>query len=111
MGGKSTTWKKGPVTNMDALLTLQMSESTGLKVHALNKIDPTEFEKILETECKVKFDVQVAKNGDVQIFQLPKELVGSDPTSYEIMNFLLFYFNIRKNLEVRVKAHLSAGSS
>ena len=101
------TWKKGSVTNMDTLCALMMSNDTGMKVKSLNKLDPTEFGKILEAECKVQFDVKVAKNGDVQVFQLPKKYGGSQIMSYEHMNFLLFYFNIRKNLEVRVKTHLN----
>ena len=87
-----------------------MSNDTGMKVNALGRVDPTEFAKILEEECKTKFDVKVAKNGDVQICPVPKPFGASDISSYEYHNFLMFYFNIRKNLEVRMKVHLSGAS-
>ena len=107
---KNTTYNKGPVADMDTLSCLQMSNDTGMKVNALGRVDPTEFAKILEEECKTKFDVKVAKNGDVQICPVPKPFGASDISSYEYHNFLMFYFNIRKNLEVRMKVHLSGAS-
>ena len=108
MFAKNLTWEKGPVNDMDTLVSLIMSPNTGLKVNALARVDPDEVQKMQEKDSKAAFAVKVAKSGDLEMVPLPTKICGSEAYSYEHMNFIMFYFNIRNNLEVRLKAFLNA---
>ena len=46
-------------------------------------------------------------SGDLEVMALPVELGGSMTESYEHLNFLLFWSNIRQNVARRVQAKLS----
>ena len=46
------------------------------------------------------------KSGDLQLVALPVEIAGSSIQSYEHMNFLLFWVNIRNNVAARIKKFL-----
>ena len=107
MFANNVTWKKGAVTDMDTIVTLIMSPNTGLKINALGRVDPEEVQQMLEKDSKPPFGVKVVKSGDIEIAPLSTKTFGSEAFSYEHMNFIMFYFNIRSNLELRLKSFLS----
>lgn len=94
----NVTSDEGPVKDMDSLMGLMMGSGAGLKVNSLAKVEPTELQSIMEA---VKID---EKTGDLQVGPLPAEMAGSSDQSFEHLNFLLFYFNVRDNLRTRLKA-------
>ena len=64
---------------------------------------PDEFNtKLSDESTKFKCVVNM-KSGDLQVVALPVEIAGSSIQSYEHMNFLLFWFNIRNNVAARIK--------
>eukprot|EP00927_Polykrikos_kofoidii_P065379 TRINITY_DN61134_c0_g1_i1.p1 TRINITY_DN61134_c0_g1~~TRINITY_DN61134_c0_g1_i1.p1 ORF type:complete len:466 (+),score=77.80 TRINITY_DN61134_c0_g1_i1:52-1398(+) len=99
------TCDSGPIKDMDGLLGIMMKPgNSGLKIRGLRKAEASEFAEIAD---KVKVN---EKSGDLELVQGPAEYSGTSfcQQSSEHMNFLAFYFNIRSNLEARVKSMQSA---
>lgn len=102
---KHMAWKEGPIGDADTLMAFMMAQKTGMKVNSLGKLDAAEVQGMLDAESLGKFDVKVdEKTGDLQVTKLPASIASSELSSYEWLNFALFWFNIRANVDTRVKA-------
>eukprot|EP00928_Gymnodinium_smaydae_P024094 TRINITY_DN19615_c0_g1_i2.p1 TRINITY_DN19615_c0_g1~~TRINITY_DN19615_c0_g1_i2.p1 ORF type:complete len:292 (-),score=44.63 TRINITY_DN19615_c0_g1_i2:177-1052(-) len=91
----------GPLKSIDSIMELCMSPvSAGLKLNSLRKLHSNELNDIVEKATVHE------KSGDLVVGPLPAENVGSscEQGSSEQINFWLWYFNIRSNLAIRVKA-------
>jgi hypothetical protein len=101
------TWKGGPILDADTFMQCMMMEkgATGMKINSLGKLDAAEVQGMMDAESLGKFEIKEdEKTGDLQIPKLPAAIAGSELSSMEWMNVNLFWFNIRANVEKRVKA-------
>lgn len=87
-----------PVVDMDTVTALLFTPNSGLELQKIARMSPEEF--------NAKGDSLVGGvdlvSGDLQVTPLPADVGGSSTWSYEHMNFLLFWFNIRRNVARRV---------
>ena len=82
------------------------ADARPIQLKKLVKMMPDEFNaKFSDESTKFKCVVNM-KSGDLQLVALPVEIAGSSIQSYEHMNFLLFWFNIRNNVAARIKKFL-----
>ena len=91
---------------MDTMMSLLFTPNATIQLKKLVKMMPDEFNaKFSDESTKFKCVVNM-KSGDLQLVALPVEIAGSSIQSYEHMNFLLFWFNIRNNVAARIKKFL-----
>ena len=104
--------------DMDTLNTHLFTPNCKVVLRELVRMSPEKFAGMFE-EKEAKEDGDAAavvsnlavvdkKTGDLQLVPLPAAIGGSSTESYEHMNILLFWFNIRKNIAVRLGSMMSA---
>jgi len=97
----------GPIKTMDEIIALVCSPEfvggNGIKITSLNKLESSDLKEMIEKAAVNE------KSGDLAVGPLPNtEIAGSScEESSEHLNFYLFYFNLRANLAVRLKAFQS----
>lgn len=90
--------------DMDTVSALLYTPNATIILERIVRITPDEFNTSFEGGMS-KFGSAIDQtSGDLQLVPLPAELGGSTIESYEHMNFLVFWFNIRKNVAHRTKA-------
>ena len=91
--------------DMDTVNEMLYMPSAGLKMAKLVKITPEEYNFKFEDGQTFSAKVDMA-SGDLQLPGLPAELAGSETGSYEGLNVIQFWFNIRENIAKRVSTML-----
>ena len=106
LNGSTLTTDDEEVKDMDTMMSLLFTPNATIQLKKLVKMTPDEFNaKFSDESTKFKCVVNM-KSGDLQLVALPVEIAGSSIQSYEHMNFLLFWFNIRNNVAARIKKFL-----
>merc|ERR1712039_95876 len=96
------SWKEGSIEDADTLMAFMMAQKTGMKVNSLGKLAAAEVQAMLDAESLGTFDIKVDETtGDLQVTKLPSSIASSELSSYEWLNFILFWFNIRANVDAR----------
>eukprot|EP00750_Incisomonas_marina_P001990 INCI11873.1.p1 GENE.INCI11873.1~~INCI11873.1.p1 ORF type:complete len:541 (-),score=102.48 INCI11873.1:114-1736(-) len=105
LDGGVVTGDGSALESMDALSgALMYQPKAEFQFKKLARLAPEEFNAKLEAEFQCSVN---AVTGDLELPALPALLAGSMIESYEHLNFLLFWFNIRRNVAQRVQAKLA----
>lgn len=90
--------------DMDTVLGMYYAPSADIELKKIARMIPDDvFAKLGDGDAKVVCEVD-KKTGDLQVPPLPPVLAGSSTESFEHMNIILFWFNIRENVAARVQA-------
>jgi len=94
----------GELQDMDTVNSLLFTPKAELRLKRPARMMPDEFNSKFEDGTTKFVSFVDQKSGDLQLVPLPLAYGGSSTESYEHMNFLLFWFNIRKNVATRIEA-------